>query len=512
VSHHKPNPALNVNLVIDGKPVTVPEGTSILEAAKKINVRIPTLCHHPDLCKRAFCRLCVVECDGRGKLVAACSNDVWEGVNVVTGNPRILEIRKTILEMILANHPRECLVCTRGMDCELLDLAILFGIYNPVFRRNAVEKKNPVTENEIIVRDMHKCVKCGRCMEGCMEVQTVGAINSSRRSVRYTIDTPYDQALVDGPCVFCGHCAEVCPVGAIHGYEQSHEAWAALKDGKLSKAASEKNAGPAGDRHSVVAQVEPALSSVFDAALGLPPGTVTPGKMVSGLKRLGFDKVFDMQFSKSAALTEESRELLDRVRGGGKIPMLSGCSQSLNRFTADFFPDLKDHVSPCRNPVHIFGSLNKGTESAKTTNVSIVPCPAKKYVERKQERNADLVLTVSETAAMFRLAGIGFRTIEETPFDVMPGKAPENLAAFDPSSFRDVRPGVREIEFSVKETRIRMMTVHGFGNARLVMDSIRRGECRADFVKVMNCPRKDCSAAAGSEMASVLCATCESRF
>jgi len=501
MSHYKPDPSKSVNLVIDGIPVTFPEGTTILEAVRKNNISIPTLCHHPDLCKRAFCRLCVVECDELEKLVPACASDVWEGANIITNSPRILEVRNTIVEMLLANHPQECLVCVRNKNCELQRLAEQFGIHEPVLRRGIMQNRKPVMENDILVRDMDKCVKCGRCMEGCQEIQTIGAINSSRRSIHYTIDTPYDQTLTDGPCVFCGHCAEVCPVGAIYGYDQTHEAWAALRDSSLAK----------GER-SIVVQFDPTLSMAFDIALSLPIGTITPGKMVSALKRLGFDRVFDMQFSKSAALTEESRELIDRIRGGDKIPMLSGCSQSLNRFTMDFFPDLAGHISPCRNAVNIFGTLNKGTGTAKTTSISIMPCPAKKYRERKPEGNPDIVLTVNEAAKMFRLAGLDFVSLDESVFDIMPGKIPEDLTAFDSANFRDIRKGIREAEITVNETTIKLMTIQGFGNAREIMNSIRNGECDADFVKVMNCPRTGCSALAGCEMASVLCRVCEVRF
>jgi NADH dehydrogenase/NADH:ubiquinone oxidoreductase subunit G len=216
---HKPDPNKNVTLTINGILVTVPEGTRILEAAKKANIRIPTLCEHPDLCKRAWCRICVVEADGRGKLIAACANDVWEGVNIVTNNLRLFNIRKTILELILANHPQDCLSCVRNKKCELQSLAAEFGIREEPFRRAEGENR-PVINEENLTLDMAKCVKCGRCVAVCQEEKKIGAINTSGRSGKFEITTPYKQTLKDSKCDFCGKCADVCPVGAIVKQEQ----------------------------------------------------------------------------------------------------------------------------------------------------------------------------------------------------------------------------------------------------------------------------------------------------
>ena len=217
---HKPDPNKNVNLTINGIPVTVPEGTRIIEAAKKVNVKIPTLCDHPELCRRGWCRICVVECDGRGKLVAACANDVWEGVNIVTNNFRLFDVRKTILELILANHPQECLFCVKNKKCELQRLAENFGIRNEPFERclhedDSTNKDIVESNGKTIVRNMGKCIKCGRCVEACNE-HLAFAINTKGRSHEFTISTPYDRSLSETPCDFCGKCAEVCPVAAFY--------------------------------------------------------------------------------------------------------------------------------------------------------------------------------------------------------------------------------------------------------------------------------------------------------
>jgi NADH dehydrogenase/NADH:ubiquinone oxidoreductase subunit G len=215
---HKPDPNKNVTLTINGISVTVPEGTRILEAAKKANVHIPVLCEHPDLCKRALCRICVVEADGRGKLIAACANDVWEGVKIVTNNLRLIEIRKTIVELILANHPQDCLSCVRNKKCELQTLAAELGVRASPFDRVEEAPRPPVVEKELVL-DMDKCIKCCRCVEVCQEVKKIGAINTSSRSKKFEITTPYKQSLEESRCDFCLKCAEVCPVGAIYKRE-----------------------------------------------------------------------------------------------------------------------------------------------------------------------------------------------------------------------------------------------------------------------------------------------------
>jgi NADH-quinone oxidoreductase subunit G/NADP-reducing hydrogenase subunit HndD len=486
MSHYNPDPGKNISLTIDGIPVTVPEGTRILEAARKVNVHIPTLCDHPDLCKRAVCRLCVVECDGRGKLAAACANDVWEGVNIVTHNDRITGIRKMIIELLLANHPQECLNCIRSKNCELQSLAANFGIREQSFRHDALNRRPPVTENKILVRDMGKCVKCGRCVEACQEIQTVRNLNTSHRGIHYEISTPYGQALVDGLCVFCGQCAAVCPVGAIYEHDQSADVWKILNDS---------------ERHTAV-QITGALGTALDKELGLPPGTFTAGNMVTALKRLGFDKVFDTQISMDAASREESDELLNRIQNKGqlknrKLPIITGCSPGWNKFAENFYPDLAEHFSTCKNYRQIFATFIKTAYThAKTTVVSITPCVANKFkyqwpaVNSPACHDVDLLLTVNELAQMFRQNGINFAGLPETPFDVI-DEAPKTSIA--PCLFKDVhgQRGIQEAEISLGGTSVKLLFVYGLGNVRTVMDSIRKGECDAAFVKIMSCPGTD---------------------
>ena len=453
MSHHKPDPNKSVNLTIDGIPVTVPEGTTILDAARKANIHIPTLCDHPDLRVRAVCRLCVVECDGRGKLAAACANDVWEGVSIVTHNERIDSIRKMIIELVLANHPQECLSCIRNTNCELQSLAKQFGIRETPFRRDDSDHKPPVTESKTLVRDMDKCVKCGRCVEVCQEVQAIGSINTAYRSIHYEISAPYGQALVNGACVFCGHCAAVCPVGAIYEYDQSAETWAALRDTERRRAV----------------QILPSLTAAFDAALGLSAGTVNAGKLVTALKRLGFDTVFDAQFFEDAATGAEHTEVLNRINKGGKLPLISGYSDGCIKFVENAYPDLGAHLSPCKNPRQTFAALIKTAESP-TTAVSISVGIADKFRRRQSPTDVDIVLSVNELARMFKLAGIDFAALPETPFDRFTGTAPQATPVAAPE------PAVAG--------NYKTLTINNFAHALTVMDSIRAGTCDAALVRI----------------------------
>ncbi|MDR1050364.1 MAG: [FeFe] hydrogenase, group A [Deltaproteobacteria bacterium] len=509
MSHHKPDPSKSVNLTIDGLPVTVPEGTTILEAARKVGIYIPVLCDHPDLHKRAVCRICVVECDGGGKLKAACANDVWEGVKVVTNSPKIQAIRKTIVELILADHPQDCLTCIRNQKCELQALAIQFGLKELTFPKSDVVSA-PNIDTNTLVRDMAKCVKCGRCVDVCQEVQAVRAINTAHRSVHYEVTTPYDQQLIEGPCVYCGQCAAVCPVGAIYENDQTDKVWKAIDD-------------PA--RH-VVVQTAPAVRVALGDEFGLPKGAVTTGKMATALRRLGFTKVFDTDWSADVTILEEGNELLHRLTNGGKLPMITSCSPGWINFCEVFYPDLLDHLSTCKSPQQMFGALVKtyypkisGVDPASITSVSIMPCTAKKFEAQRPEMNdsgyqdVDVVLTTRELARMIKLAGLDFENLPESDFDRLMGDSTgaavifgtsggvmeaalrtvyevvtkEPLAPLDLEAVRG-HQGLKTVEVDLKGTKVKVVVANGLANARHVMDEIRAGKCDATFIESMCCP------------------------
>ena len=445
MSHYKPDPNKNVSLTIDGMPVTVPEGTRILEAARKVNVHIPTLCDHPDLCKRALCRLCVVECDGKGKLLAACANDVWEGVNIITNNLRILTIRKTIVEMLLASHPQECLTCIRSTNCELQTLSEYLLIREQTHSRDETGRKAPVTESNVLVRDGAKCVKCGRCIEACQEVQTIRAINSSHRGIHYSVSTPYHQELADGPCVFCGQCAEVCPVGAIYEHEQTADVWAEI---------NKKN-------NNAVIQFDPDSCNAVNDALGLPQGSVTGGKTVAALRRMGFAKVYNARSVTGRIYAAENRELAKRKDSGGSLPLITGCSAGVFKFVENNYPDLKDRLLNYRNGQETLADITGGSGSP-VMSVMAAPCIALKY----RSAQSMPVLTIRELARMLALAGINFGSLPESPFDSIPGAEAEE-----------------------PRQQFKTLTVSGFSGARAALDSVRKGECGASLVRIMSCPR-----------------------
>jgi len=446
---YKPDPSKNVNLTINGIPVTVPEGTRILEAAKKVNIKIPVLCEHPELCRRAYCRICVVEGDGKGKLLAACANDVWEGVKIVTNNARLVGVRKTILELVLANHPQDCLYCSRNKNCELQLLAEEYGIRSSPYERSAEE--SPATiESDTLVRDMSKCVKCARCVEACQEVQTIRAINTSHRSHEFGISAPYKQALEESSCVFCGKCSSVCPVGAIYGHDQSAEV--------LDLVTKEEKA---------IAQISPDVAAALEKEFACcEGGCVTTGKIVAALKLIGFKKVYDEKTAASISNNELTSKLEKRIKTGAsaKLPMISGSSEGVSRFVKNFYPDLADHLANVRCKRRIFAEViheayaaSEKADASSVTTVSFVPNIAQKYGAGGRK---DFALTAAELARMIKLAGINLCSLKEEQFDTI------------------------KIDLPPQSSKAKPEIVSGFANARKVMESIRSGKCKAQWIEI----------------------------
>ena len=408
------DPNKMVTIKIDGIPVTVPSGTTIMEAARKIGINIPSLCHHPDLGVRAFCRVCLVEDSWSRRLKTACNNLVDEAGDITTNSPKVRKARKTILELILANHPQDCLHCEKNGKCELQKLAAEYNIrgniFDPVWKPVPKEMSNPA-----LVRDMTKCVRCGRCVEACQAIQTTNAIGFSGRSVDFKITTAFEKPLSESSCVYCGQCVAVCPVGALYEKDDTQRVWDAIDD----------------PDKFVIVQTAPAVRVAIGEEFGMERGAVATGKMVAALRRLGFDKVFDTDFSADLTIMEEGYELLNRMKNGGTLPMITSCSPGWINFVEKNYPDLLDNVSSCKSPQQMFGAISKtyiahklGLDPDKIVSISIMPCLSKKYECSVPEvndsscgRDVDIVLTTRELTRLINADMIRAADLQEGRFD-----------------------------------------------------------------------------------------------
>ncbi|OPY58560.1 MAG: NADP-reducing hydrogenase subunit HndC [Pelotomaculum sp. PtaU1.Bin035] len=498
-----------VTLTIDGKEVQVEQGTTILDAAKKVNVSIPTLCYLKDINVIGACRICVVEVKGARALQAACVTPVAENMVVLTNTPAVRNSRRMTLELILSNHPFECPTCIRNQNCELQALAEAFGI-REVRYTGANPEHNKDDSSVSLVRDPDKCILCRRCVSVCEKVQTVNAIGPQGRGFDTVIAPGVDMGLAESNCVNCSQCVLVCPTGALHERDQIKEVWAALDDPK---------------KH-VVVQTAPAVRVAIGEMFGMEPGSVATGQMVAAIRKLGFDKVFDTDFTADLTIMEEGSELLERVKTGGALPLITSCSPGWIKFIEHFYPALLPHVSTCKSPQQMFGALAKtfyaekaGVDPADVFSVSIMPCTAKKFEAQRPEMNAsgyqdvDVVLTTRELGRMFKQAGIDFNELPEENYDdplgISTGAAVifgatggvmeaalrtvyeivtgNTLASVD---FVDVRglEGVKEAIVKVGDLDVKVAVAHGLGNARKLLDALQAGEADYHFIEIMCCP------------------------
>ena len=498
-----------VNVTIDGIKVSIDEGATILDAAKKAGIKIPTLCHLPEIQSIGACRMCLVEVEGSPKLQTACMCPVSEGMVVKTNTPAVLEARKFVLELILSNHPADCFTCIRNGNCELQELANELGlreIHYPGERIKAqVDSSNPC-----LIRDAEKCILCRRCVSMCHEVQGVGVIFPQKRGFETTIAPPFSLELRDVPCTFCGQCATICPVGAIYEKEYIDEVWQALND----------------PEKFVVVQTAPAIRAAIGEEFGLEVGTRCTGKLAAALRRMGFDKVFDTQFGADLTIVEEANELVYRIKKGGTLPMMTSCCPAWIKFVEHFYPDLLDHLSTCKSPQQMFGPIAKtyyakkiGIPAEKMFVVSVMPCTAKKFEAERPEmrssgfRDVDAVLTTRELARMIKQAGIDFVNLPDEEFDEPLGISTGAATIFGNTGgvmeaalrsayeivtgkqlteveFRQVRgwKGIREADIEMDGTKVKVAVAHGLSNASFLLDRIREGSCDYHFIEVMACP------------------------
>ncbi len=498
-----------VTLTIDGEKVTVPEGTTILNAAKKVGIDIPTLCYLKEINEVGDCRMCIVEVEGRRGFATSCIQTVEDGMIVHTHTPNVLEARRVILDLIISNHAKDCLTCTRSGNCELQALATKFNVLNVDFPGEMSEHKID-NISPSIVRDFNKCILCRRCVAVCKNVQCIGAIDCINRGFESCISTVGDKSLNDVNCTNCGQCIEACPTGALHEKETINDVWIKLKD----------------PDYYVVVQTAPAVRVALGEEFGMEIGTNVAGKMVTALKRLGFNKVFDTNTGADFTIMEEANEFVERFKANDNLPMITSCSPGWVKYIEMNYPELLPHLSSCKSPHEMFGALIKtyyaekeNIDPKKIYVVSVMPCIAKKFERERPEMkndglwNVDNVITTRELSRMIKQANIEFTKLEDSKFDDPMGEATGAGAIFgttggvmeaalrtaqdiltgenlDKINFEQVRgeKGIKRATIEIDGKEIKVVAVSGLSNAKTVLEEIKQGKADYQFVEIMACP------------------------
>ena len=507
-----------VNVIIDDKYIQVPAGTTIHTAAKEVGINIPTLCYlnlkdFGCVNKVASCRVCVVEVEGKGNLAPACSTPVFEGMKVCTNSIRVLNSRKTVLELMLSDHPKDCLTCQKSGECELQNLAISFGIREIKYQGKESTYRKDATKS--IIRDRDKCIMCRRCETMCNEVQTVGVLSAIDRGFNAVVSTALEMDLKDSVCTFCGQCVAVCPTGALVERDATWDVLAAL----------------ANPKKTVIVQTAPAVRTALGEEFGYPAGTGVTGKLAAALRKLGFSKVFDTDFAADLTIMEEASELLDRLtryKAGDKtvkLPLLTSCCPAWVNFFEHNFPDLLDIPSSAKSPMQMFSAVAKniytkelGIDRKDLVVVSVMPCLAKKYEADREEfskdgnYDTDIVITTRELARLIKYANINFHSLEDEDFDKPLGESTgagvifgrtggvieaalrtaadwytgESLEKIDYKEVRGLE-GVRSADVKVGDLDLKIGIAHGLGEARKLLNEIRAGKSQYHAIEIMAC-------------------------
>lgn len=502
-----------VNLTINGMPVTAEKGMTIVDAARLVNIEIPTLCHlniHDIkmVNRTASCRVCMVEVEGRRNLAPGCATEVFEDMKVHTNTARAIKSRRTMVELLLSDHPTDCLVCERNNNCQLQSLAANLGI-RKIKYEGAMSEYKKDSSSEALYRNSNKCIMCRRCETMCNEVQTVGIYSAVDKGFETVVSPAFGLPMIDTQCVFCGQCTQVCPTAALTEVSHVAKVWELLGDE---------------DVH-VVVQTAPAIRVTLGEKYDMNGMDVT-GKMVAALRRLGFDRVFDTNFGADVTIVEEAHEFIDRIKNGGRLPILTSCCPSWVKFIEHQFPNLLDIPSTCKSPHIILGTLTKtyyaekyGIDPKKIRMVSVMPCIAKKYevmrpeMQHEGHKNVDHVITTRELVQMLTEAGIDFKSLPDEDFDHPMGESTGAADIFGTTGgvieaalrttyewltgeelkkveFRKVRglEGLKEATVKINGQKIKIGVAHGLGNARILLDKIQEGKADYHAIEIMACP------------------------
>ena len=499
-----------INIKIEGMPYEVDESLTILEAARECGYEIPSLCafNHGE-CSRGSCRVCLVEATGARGLVASCVYPVADGMEITISSPKAVEARRTSVELLLSNHNRDCQECDKNEKCELLHVARLTGArdnaYSGAKTETTVDKLTPS-----IKRDTSKCVLCGRCIERCKNAHGLSVLGFEKRGFKTIVAPAENRSFKDSPCILCGQCVSVCPTGALMEVSEIEKVDEAMKAGKY-----------------VVVQTAPAVRAALGEEFGMPVGTLVTGKMVAALRRLGFKKVFDTNFAADLTIMEEATELLHRMKTGGTLPMITSCSPGWVNYCEYYYGDLLPHLSSCKSPHEMFGAILKsyycekaGIDPQDMFVVSIMPCTAKKYEKDRPQlqkdgiKDVDAVLTTRELGKLIKRSGIRFDKLPEEEFDndivgeytgagvifgvtggvmeaalrtaiyTVTGKEPAKAELTEVRGFE----GVREAEYDLNGVKVNIAVAHGMKNAKVLLDEIRAGKSKYQFIEIMGCP------------------------
>jgi len=500
-----------INIKINGLDVSAPKGSTILEAARLANIDIPTLCFLKEINEIGACRMCVVEVKGARSLCAACVYPINEGMEVFTNTPKVIAARKKNLQLLLSNHDRKCLSCVRSGNCELQKLCKDYKIEEEGLYDGERTPSEIDYSAAHMYRDNSKCILCRRCVAVCEKVQGVGVIGANERGFKTFIGSAFEMDLADTSCVSCGQCIAVCPTGALSEKDNTDEVLAAINN----------------PEKYVVVQTAPAVRAALGEAFGLPIGTNVEGKMIAALRRIGFDKVFDTNFDADLTIMEEANEFLDRVKNGGKLPLITSCSPGWVKYCEHYFPDMTDNLSSCKSPQQMFGAITKtyfaekmGIDPKNIVCVSVMPCTAKKFEIGRDDQNAagvadvDISITTRELSRLIDRMGINFLSLpDDEKFDDPLGRSTGAAVIFgatggvmeaalrtavetltgetlDNVDFEAVRgvQGIKEASFDVAGMTVKVAVASGLKNANELLTKVKNGEAEYHFIEIMGCP------------------------